>query len=328
MDGHDAPPPVQLAAIADPEHLAAALRDAQVEYLRLAPGPFTATLMAIDLGPVRLQIAADHAHISRGQVAAGRSMLLLGLQLADGRTHMNGVLVAKEDIVHLGPGASLFARVLAPVRWAAFSFRDDALEDAIPGHGRPGCEEFLIRRHGGAHALLAAFAREAGVLAERDPMRFSIPAVRRAMAEDALRASMAAAGYPAQVDASIRAVQRRVALVARAEDLLAAHMGEPLYSADLQRLIGAPMRTLHNAFIAVHGMSVHRYLRLRRLHMARAALRVGPGSVSHVKIAALTHGFWHLGRFAQEYRAVFGELPSETVGRSHAALLSAPPLRA
>ncbi|MEO3475473.1 helix-turn-helix domain-containing protein [Roseomonas sp. CAU 1739] len=313
-----------MASIADPEILATALRDAQVEYLRLAPGAFTATLTAIDLGPVRLQVASDHAHISRGQVAADRSMLLLGLELAAGCTHMNGIRVAEHDVVHLGSGAALFARVLAPVRWAAFSFRADALQADIPDNALPAREEFLLRRRDGAHQRLAAFAREAAALAERDPMRFALPAVRKAMAEDALRASVAAITDPAESDTAFRAVQRRVALVARAEELLAARMGEALYSEDLQHLLGVPMRTLHNAFIAVHGMSVHRYLRLRRLHMARAALRAGPGSVSHVKMAALDHGFWHLGRFAHEYRGLFGELPSETIGRGHATLLSAP----
>ena len=323
MDGHGAPTPVQSASMADPEYLAAALRDAQVEYLRLAPGPFTATLTAIDLGPVRLQIAADHAHITRGQVAADRSVLLFGLELIDGHTQVNGIPVGRHDIFHLGPGASLFARALAPLRWAAFSFRADTLEESMPESVLPDRQAFLLHRHGGAHARLAGFAREAAQLASRDPMRFSLPGVRKAMAEDALRASLAAAGVPAEADASFRAVRRRVALVARAEDLLAARMGQPLYSEDLHHALGVPMRTLHNAFVAVHGMSAHRYLRLRRLHMARAALRAGPGSVSHVKIAALTHGFWHLGRFAQDYRSLFGELPSETIVRGHGTLLSA-----
>ena len=35
-----------------------------------------------------------------------------------------------------------------------------------------------------------------------------------------------------------------------------------------------------------------------------------------VKSVALTHGFWHLGQFAHDYRATFGEMPSETLARA------------
>ena len=319
MDGHDTPPPVHVASIADPDLLAAALRDAQVEYLRLAPTPFTATLTTIDLGPARVQLAADHAHIARGEVGADQSMLLVGVEVPDGGTQVNGAAVRTGDTIHLGAGAPIFARVLDPIRWAAVSFHVDTLQAAMRAESLPRDGDFLLHHGGAGHAALARFVEEAGQLAARDPARLALASVRRSMAEEALRLSLAAASDPAPLDASHRAVRRRVALVAQAEEVLSARLGTPLYSDDLQQALGVPMRTLHNAFVAVHGMSVHRYLRLRRLHLARAALRAGNGSVSHVKIAALSHGFWHLGRFAQEYRDLFGELPSQTMARGQAA---------
>lgn len=322
MDSNVIPPPVQVTSNSDPDSLAAALRDAQIEYLRLGPEPFVASLTTIDLTAVTLQIAKDHAHISRGNVAADKSILLFGLELAEERTRMNGLVVRQHDVIHLSPGAPVFARVMEPIVWGAVSFRLDALQSVLPRELLPKDEGFLIRQNGAAHMALARFVREAGILAVRDPMRFNLSAVRKSMAEDAMRLSVAAAGHLPQADASFRAVQRRVALVRQAEALLANRIGEPLYSEDLQQALGVPMRTLHNAFVAVHGMSIHRYLRLRRLHQARAALRAGRASSSHVKIAALSYGFWHLGRFSQEYRALFGELPSETIAGSHRMLLT------
>ena len=38
-----------------------------------------------------------------------------------------------------------------------------------------------------------------------------------------------------------------------------------------------------------------------------------------VKSVALAHGFWQLGNFAHDYRAMFGELPSETLAAAKAA---------
>jgi len=305
---------VRRATFADPDALTAALRDVAVDYLRLAPGGYTATLTAVDLGPVRLQLASDEAHISRGHVSPDTSLLLFGLQLPDHPTLVNGLTIGARDVVHLGPGSPLFARVQGPVRWSGISFHTDTLLDAVDDDRLPDREAFLVRRDAGGHAGLVAFAREAGRLATVDSARFGFDPVRRALVEDALRLATLAARDPWQSDGAFRAVHRRVRLVSEAEDFLAAHIGEPLYSEDLQAALGVPMRTLHNAFVAVHGLSVHRYLRLRRLHLARAALRASSGSPAQVKIAALTHGFWHLGRFAQDYRALFGELPSETPG--------------
>lgn len=46
---------------------------------------------------------------------------------------------------------------------------------------------------------------------------------------------------------------------------------------------------------------------------------LSPGSRASVTDVAVRWGFFHLGRFAQQYRERFGVLPSETVRRtSHA----------
>ena len=58
-----------------------------------------------------------------------------------------------------------------------------------------------------------------------------------------------------------------------------------------------------------------RYLRRARLVRVRQALLAARGdeTVTHV---ALAWGFTHLGRFALEYRSLFGESPSETLRRA------------
>ena len=48
--------------------------------------------------------------------------------------------------------------------------------------------------------------------------------------------------------------------------------------------------------------------------MARRALREATPDAMTVTDVATRYGFWQLGRFAVEYRSLFGELPSVTLG--------------
>jgi transcriptional regulator GlxA family with amidase domain len=90
-------------------------------------------------------------------------------------------------------------------------------------------------------------------------------------------------------------------------------IGRPIYSDELANRVGISVRTLHNAVQHYRGMSLHQYLRLRRLWLVRQRLLAGAGNVKGV---ALAFGFWHLGDFARSYRAQFGELPSDTLARA------------
>ena len=52
---------------------------------------------------------------------------------------------------------------------------------------------------------------------------------------------------------------------------------------------------------------------MRRLNLVRRVLReLGPADTTVSRVAG-RHGFTELGRFAGEYRALFGESPSETL---------------
>jgi AraC family ethanolamine operon transcriptional activator len=68
---------------------------------------------------------------------------------------------------------------------------------------------------------------------------------------------------------------------------------------------------LNNAVVAIRGMSMHRYIRLRRLWSVRQQLVQGV-SIAAMKAIALANGFWHMGEFRTLYRDLFGETPQQT----------------
>jgi AraC-like DNA-binding protein len=100
------------------------------------------------------------------------------------------------------------------------------------------------------------------------------------------------------------------------EAALSEYITQPVYSGDLATQIGVSVRTMDDAVQRYRGMSLHRYLRLRRLWLVRKRLLAGTHSV---KACALAFGFWHLSDFSRSYRMQFGESPSETVAKSRQA---------
>jgi AraC family ethanolamine operon transcriptional activator len=94
--------------------------------------------------------------------------------------------------------------------------------------------------------------------------------------------------------------------------LLSGDLAQPIYSEEIARELGLSVRTLHDVVRRYRGMSLHRYLRLRRLWLVRQRLLAGADSV---KAVALAFGFWHLSDFSRSYRDRFGEAPSETLER-------------
>jgi len=73
-----------------------------------------------------------------------------------------------------------------------------------------------------------------------------------------------------------------------------------------------PLRTLNRAFNERFGIGPKAYLKRRRLSAVRTELlRSPPGTL--VTDIANRWGFWHLGQFANDYRILFGELPSQTL---------------
>ncbi|MGY4817371.1 helix-turn-helix domain-containing protein [Pseudomonas chlororaphis subsp. piscium] len=84
---------------------------------------------------------------------------------------------------------------------------------------------------------------------------------------------------------------------------------------ELSQVAGVSLRQLQGAFRAFAGMAPTQWLRLRRLNSAhRELLSRGPDETTVAEVA-MRWSFWHLGRFSSSYRALFKELPSETLRR-------------
>jgi len=101
----------------------------------------------------------------------------------------------------------------------------------------------------------------------------------------------------------------------RFQEYLEAHSDRPLYLPEICESIGVSERTLRGVCEEHLGMGPIRFLALRRMHLVQLALSRAEASSVTVTRIATDHGFWELGRFSVAYRALFGEMPSETLRR-------------
>jgi len=99
-------------------------------------------------------------------------------------------------------------------------------------------------------------------------------------------------------------------------DFVDQHVGEYLVVSDLATALGISERTLRTAFQDYFNVGPVRYLKLRTLHQIRSALKTSDTSRATVTEIAAQFSAWELGRMAQDYHFLFGELPSKTL-RSH-----------
>ena len=151
-------------------------------------------------------------------------------------------------------------------------------------------------------------------LANTAPDILANPEVARAM-EQALVEAMVFCLAGSHSENARNVHRHRASVMRRLEDALMANPEKPLYMAELSAQVGASYWTLRNCCLEYLGMSPKRYLWLRRMHLARRALRrADPERTTVTKIAA-DYGFWEFGRFSVAYRSLFGELPSAALRR-------------
>lgn len=111
--------------------------------------------------------------------------------------------------------------------------------------------------------------------------------------------------------------------IARLEDWIDAHLGEPITIGQLCRVAGVGERSLQKAFVQRRGTTPMRFVAERRLAAAHRCL-LAATPIDSVSQIALEVGFSHLGRFATRYHHTYGETPSKTLQRRRSGSIVVP----
>lgn len=158
---------------------------------------------------------------------------------------------------------------------------------------------------------------DCGLRSLRESLRMaSTPETMRLVAREAAEFTTQLATLAWQFSAAPNLPRReslrnRTRLARRAEAWMREHLSEAVQVTDACLALRVSRRELEYAFRWTFDTSPRDFLQALRLNAVRRALQ-RRGSPKTVSRLALDHGITHFGRFAQHYRVLFGESPSET----------------
>jgi AraC-like DNA-binding protein len=306
-------------AFSDPFEYQQFFRAADVELVIMERGDYAADLKRMDFHNLWMQrtwqslpfVARAHNHKTRVPVV----FLADGFQSpikAAGQDLSPGELVfpASGDEYHYRTWAetNVATMSLAPDEFASTTrilLGRDLIAPRITRFLRPPAE--LMSK-------LTILHKAAADLATASPDMFAHPEVSRAIEQALVAAMIACLAEEADLAHSARK-RAYTAIIRKFEEVIEASPDTPLYVIDLCREMGVTDRTLRLHCREHLGMSPHRYLWLRRMHLARRSLIRGAAGATTVTEIATSCGFGELGRFAVSYRQLFGETPSATLRR-------------
>jgi len=230
----------------------------------------------------------------------------------------NGSEASSDHIAYYAPGCQAHARSYSECLFQNISISSADLAEASASlAGRDvtaRAQSRLLRPPPHLLARIRRLAAAAVGLVATAPEVLTRPEAAKAIEQELLRAAVTclAAGF-----ASSERVHghHRVPVMRRFERLLEENPGTPLYLPEMCAAIGVSDRALRKHCHEYIGMPPTQYLWLRRMHFARRALHMADAAQATVTAIATEFGFWELGRFAVEYRALFGESPSTTLRR-------------
>lgn len=300
----------------DSDAQAAGLRAWNQSYCQLSAGAFAGSVTEIDTGAVHIVVERlNRAVLQRGALppqclAVGVPLHLEGHSLLCGqRSHLNGL--------HVFSGTDGFEfrspeqHVLVDIEFYPARFTNPALREALARiaqalGSRATVLDLPAERMDALRQMLRAMLDAVG----HAPDVLDSPPVCEAFEKslvygllDLLEAEpLRPAATPPGSNRNWRLVQ-----AARSHIEQASRDG-PLSVAELVAVLGVSRRNLQYAFQDALGVNPASYLRTERLNRVRRAL----GDADSVTEAATRFGFWHFGHFANDYRALFGELPSDT----------------
>jgi AraC-like DNA-binding protein len=300
----------------DPDGYAVGFGDVRVDLTVTGAGEFRARLVRLKMKHLQVYwCREDLPRIARISLPPER--IFVSFPVGPESLTSNGLVLRKGDLILHGRGERTHQRSENACQWALISFSPEQFANcskALLGHSiAPPRVSRIVRPPRAEWLGLQRLVRQACGLAEAQQKLFS-PDVARALEQEILDAVIHCVASKGRVEKS-RTRHHHAAVMVRFEEELDKYLDRKVAMPTLCAAIGVAERTLRMCCAEFLGVGPRRYLLLRRLNRARAALRRADPATASVAQVARNHQFLELGRFAVKYRITFGESPSTTLHR-------------
>lgn len=304
----------------DPYIYQTAVRAADVEILVTGKGHFQAELAKIDMPRLWMQHGREvMSRVCHVEVRKERAPIFFLSAPNQASMQHSGTEISANELVIYGSDSTHTHLTRGPCSWGSMSVSPEDL--AYLGYALVGRHltvpkfTHVIRPSPVPMSRLLQVHKATVELAKFAPHVLAHSEVARALEQMLLHAMITCVteGMPIDMGAGTR---RRLLVIKRLEEFFGTNYNRPLYLAEICTAIGVSERTLRLCCQEHLGMGPVRYLWLRRMNLSRRALLRANSAVTTVAQIAMDHGFWELGRFSVQYRALFGEAPSRTLRES------------
>jgi AraC-like DNA-binding protein len=296
----------------DPDDYAAAFGDARVNLTIMGAGDFTARLTRLKLQ--HLEVYWCRESLSRiAYISLPPERVALSFPISGASPLFGGSALRNGNIVLHSPAERMHQRSNGVCQWGMMLLSAKQLAncgEALIGQPITSPRVSRVLRPKRAETLkFRSLLRHACHLAD-----IGRPEVARALEQETLHAVVHCLAAD-DADHLAKTRHRHAAVMVRFEEVLTKHIDRKPNMQALCAEVGVAERTLRMYCAEVLGVSPTRYLLLRRLNRARAALRRADPSTATVAEVARDNQFLEFGRFAVTYRSIFGESPSTTLQR-------------
>jgi len=296
----------------------AALSGWEHEYEQVRPGRFSGHVHTAWLGPLQIiHERIDHAFNYRGTSWPGSRVFFSYLPGSGDIYYDNRPVGASALVTHRWNGVER-VNCSDRINLMIVAIDEDFFAEYLAP--LPGLENIARTSHPVCYTsnpeLITAFQNTAyGVLQElvRSPDILTCERLRVGLQQRALDSILAVIADNYGERPRLPAPSTRAYIVGRAIEYIESRLADPISIHELCAAIRICPRTLSYAFAEILGASPKSYVLASRLNRAHRDLGDARVHASIQNIAARC-GFSHMGRFAQYYRAAFGQLPSETFG--------------
>ena len=311
--------PVHTRSLGSFEELKDAVRGAHLDIVQLESGRFHGSLTHLSIDDLPVDFGTFSVGIRSQGILSGNRIAIGMLTGSAGRTtqwfremHPGDVTVTPPGHDHDGRyygGASYAVISLSPSEMHSFFSGEPRMQDENTWQqnlfrGAFRFSELPISR---LNSILAGLQNRNTTLTNEASGFWKRSIIETMMASVRLN-------LPSDRDGPLPSALK---IIRKMEDYLVQSGTTPVHISEICGALNVSRRTLHRAFHDAVGIGPVTFLQRKRLCNIHSVLRTSDSATTTIAEIALQHGFLNLGRFSGYYRALFGEYPSETFGKSH-----------